>query len=177
MPMKRDQKATLVGEVRAVAEQARAAFAAEYRGIDAVTLTRMRQQARQQDLYVKVVKNTLARRAVDGTSFACLTETLNGPLLLAFAKGDPASAARFVRTFARENEKFLVRAVALDGRLFAPEDLARLADLPTREQALARLLGTLKAPVSRFVSTCAAPLAALARGLDAVQRHRGSESS
>jgi large subunit ribosomal protein L10 len=116
--MKRERKADLVAEVRAVAEKAQAAFAAEYRGIDAVALTRLRQQARQQGLYVKVVKNTLARRAVDGTSFACMTEALSGPLLLAFATEDPAPAARFVRAFARENEKFLVRAAALDGRLF-----------------------------------------------------------
>ncbi len=177
MPMKRDQKADLVAEVRTVAEKARAAFAAEYRGIDAATLTRMRQQARQQGLYVRVVKNTLARRAVNGTSFACLTEALSGPLLLAFAPGDPTPAARFVRTFARENEKFIVRAVSLEGRLFAPADLARLAELPTREQALAQLLGTLKAPVARFVSTCAAPLTALARGLDAVQRSRATSAS
>jgi large subunit ribosomal protein L10 len=176
MPMKRERKADLVAEVRAVAEKAQAAFAAESRGIDAVALTRLRQQARQQGLYVKVVKNTLARRAVDGTSFACMTEALSGPLLLAFATEDPAPAARFVRAFARENEKFLVRAAALDGRLFGPADLARLADLPTREQALAQLLGTLKAPVARFVSTCAAPLAALARGLDAVGRSRPASS-
>lgn len=177
MPMKRDQKAALVGEVHAVAAKAQAAFAAEYRGLDAVVLTRMRQQARAQGLYVKVVKNTLARRAVDGTSFACLTESLTGPLLLAFAEGDPAPAARFVRNFARENEKFVVRAVALDGRLLPASDLARLAELPSREQALAQLLGTLKAPVARFVSTCAAPLAALVRGLDAVQRGRAGASS
>lgn len=175
--MNRDRKAALVEEVRLVAEKAHAAFAVEYRGLDAVTLTRMRQQARAHGLYVKVVKNTLARRAIEGTSYASLSEALKGPLLLAFAKHDPVPAARFVRDFARENEKFAVRAIALEGRVLSVSDLARLADLPTRNQALAMLLGALQGPVVRLVTVCAAPLSGLARALDAVQRGRAGVSS
>ena len=125
------QKEAVVSEVRNVAESAQAAVAAEYIGLSVAQMTDFRAKARETGVYVRVVKNTLARRAVEGTSFECLQETLTGPLLLVFSEEDPGAGARLVRDFSKDNEKLVPRAVAFAGELRGAEDLGVLASLPT----------------------------------------------
>jgi len=124
---------------------------------------------RKQGVYLRIVRNTLARRAVEGTDYACLQEALVGPIVLAFSREDPASAARLIRDFTREHEKLVVKAVALGGRLMDAAELKRLADMPTREQAIAMLMGVMQAPATKFVRTLAEPANKLARVLAAVR--------
>jgi large subunit ribosomal protein L10 len=118
-------------------------------------------------VYVKVVKNTLARRAVQGTEFECMRESLKGPLVLAFSRRDPGAAARVIKSFAKEHEKLVTVAVALGGTLYGPRDIDRVAALPTLEQARAQLLGILTAPIGQLVRVLAEPGAMLARTLKA----------
>jgi large subunit ribosomal protein L10 len=130
-------------------------------------ITELRAKARSQGVYVRVVKNTLARRAVEGTEFACLRESLKGPLILAFSREDPGAAARVFKDFAKGNDKLVTKAVAIGGALYGPADLERLASLPTLDQARAMLLGVLQAPAAKLVRTLAEPPALVARVLAA----------
>ena len=167
MSLTLEQKQSIVAEVNAVASTAQAAIAAEYAGLSVAQMTALRVQARAAGVFVKVVKNTLARRAVAGTAFECLTEKLAGPLLLVFSAEDPGAGARVVRDFAKENQKLVPVAIAFGGQVRGPEDLQALATLPTLDEARARLLGMLQAPASQLVRTLAEPGAALVRVLAA----------
>lgn len=169
MALKLEDKQAIVSEVAAVAACAHSAVAAEYRGMSVGQMTKLRAKARENGVYVKVVKNTLARRAVDGTDFACMKEGLVGPLVLAFSQEDPSGAARLARDFAKDNDKFVVRVVALGGKLIAPADLDRVANMPTRSQAIALLMGVMKAPIEKLVRTMAEPHAKLARTVAAIR--------
>ena len=167
MALRLEDKKALVEEVSAVAASAHSAVAAEYRGLTVAQVTSLRAMARGQGVYVRVIKNTLARLAVEGTEFACLKEALKGPLILAFSREDPGSAARVVRDFAKTNEKLVTKAVAIGGVLYGPADLERLASLPTLDQARAILLGVLQAPGTKLARTLAEPGALMARVLAA----------
>jgi large subunit ribosomal protein L10 len=167
MALRLEDKQALVEEVNAIAASALSAIAAEYRGMSVAQITDLRAKARSQGVYVRVVKNTLARRAVEGTEFACLKETLKGPLILAFSREDPGAAARVFKDFAKGNEKLVTKAVAIGGALYGPADLERLASLPTLDQARAMLLGVLQAPAAKLVRTLAEPPALVARVLAA----------
>ena len=167
MALRLEDKKALVTEVNEVASTAESAIAAEYRGLSVAQMTEFRAKARSEDVYVRVVKNTLAKRAIEGTDFECLTESLRGPLLLAFSRKDPGAAARVIKAFAKDNEALETKAVVIGGTLYGPEDLARLASLPNLEQARAMLLGVLQAPMSTLVRTLAEPPAMLARVLAA----------
>jgi large subunit ribosomal protein L10 len=174
MALRLEDKKALVTEVNAVASTAESAIAAEYRGLSVAQMTEFRAKARSEDVYVRVVKNTLAKRAIEGTEFECLTELLHGPLLLAFSREDPGAAARVIKAFAKDNEALETKAVVIGGTLYGPEELARLASLPNLEQARAMLLGVLQAPMSTLVRTLAEPPAMLARVLAA---HGDSEQA
>ena len=165
MPLSIEAKRELVEEVSRVAASAQSAVAAEYSGLSVAEMTELRVQARKSDVYVKVVKNTLAKRAVEGTDFECLRPSLTGPLVLAFSREDPGSAARVIKAFAKDHEKLRTVAVALGGELYSAADLDRVASLPTLDEARAKLLGTLMAPMSQLVRTLAEPAAMLARTL------------
>jgi large subunit ribosomal protein L10 len=167
--MRLEEKQALVAEVAEVAAKAHSAIAAEYRGMTVEQLTKLRMQARKQGVFMKVVKNTLARRAVAGTSFECMKDSFKGPLILAFSKEDPGAAARVVKDFTKDNEKLVVTAVALGGKLLPKSDLERLAKLPTREQAIATLMAVMKAPITKFVRTLNEPHAKLVRTVAAVR--------
>lgn len=169
MPMRLEDKQALVAEVNAVAAKAYSAVAAEYRGLSVEQVTQLRVQARKGGVWLKVVKNTLAKKAIAGTEFECLKETLKGPLILAFSKEDPGAAARVAKDFAKNNELFVVKALALGGKLLPASDLERLAKMPTREQALAMLLGVMQAPLTKFVRTLAEPQAKLVRTFAALR--------
>ena len=172
MPLSIEAKRALVDEVSQVAASAHSAVAAEYRGLSVSEMTELRVQARQSDVYLKVVKNTLAKRAIEGTEFECLQSSLQGPVILAFSREDPGAAARVIKGFAKDHEKLVAVALALGGELYPAGDLDRVAALPTLDQARASLLGTLMAPMSQFVRTLAEPAAMLARTLS----QRGEQS-
>lgn len=169
MALRLDDKMTVVAEVAAVAAKAHSAVAAEYRGLSVSQLTDLRKKARESAVYLRVVKNTLARRAVTGTDFECLQKSLVGPLILAFSLEDPGASARLLSDFRKQNDKLVVRLVAVGGKQYGAEELERLAKLPTREQALALMMGVIKAPIEKFVRTVAEPPAKLARTLAAVR--------
>ena len=167
MALRLEDKKTLVKEVSAVAGESVTAVAAEYRGLTVAEMTALRKEARNAGVYMRVVKNTLARRAVAGTDFECMQDTLKGPILLAFAKDDPGAAARVIKDFAKEHEALKAVSLSAGGQLLPASDLARLADLPTLDQARAMLLGVLIAPMTKLVRTLAEPPAMLARTLSA----------
>ena len=167
MPLSIEAKKAMVEEVSAVAASAQSAVAAEYRGLSVAEMTELRVAARNADVYLKVVKNTLARRAIAGTEFECMQESLKGPLVLAFSREDPGAAARVIKGFAKDHEKLVAVAVAIGGSLYGASDIDRVASLPTLDEARAKLLGTLQAPASQLVRTLAEPAAMLARTLQA----------
>lgn len=169
MALNLEDKKTLVAEVAAVAARAQSAVAAEYRGLSVAQLTELRSKARAAGVYVRVVKNSLARRAVAGTSFECLSPVLKGPLVLAFSQEDPGAAARVFKAFSKDNEKLVPTAVSLSGQLLGAKDLDRVATLPTREQALAILMGVMRAPIQKLAGTLAATPSKLVRTLAAVR--------
>jgi large subunit ribosomal protein L10 len=165
----KDQKEAIVAEVAIVARSAQSAIAAEYRGLTVEQMTKLRHDARNAGVYLKVVKNTLARRALTDTGYACMSDSLKGPLILAFSKEEPAAAARIVRDFAKDNEKLVVKAIALSGKLLNTGDLVALATMPTRDEALSRLLAVMKAPVEKLARTLKAPADKLVRTMAALR--------
>jgi len=169
MALNLEQKKAVVAEVSAKAQVALAAVAAEYRGITVEDMTELRIKARAEGVYLKVAKNTLVRRAVEGTDFECISAELSGPLLFAFSMDDPGSAARVVKEFSKANDKLITRLVTVGGELLDASALERLASMPTRDQALAILLGTMKAPIEKFVRTLAAPHTKMVRTVAAVR--------
>jgi large subunit ribosomal protein L10 len=167
MTLRLEDKKALVAEVKEVASTALSAIAAIYRGMTVAQLTDLRAKARSEGVYVRVVKNTLAKRAIDGTEFECLADSLTGPIVLAFSREDPGAAARLVKEFAKTCENLVTQAVAIGGKAYPASDLDRLAKLPTLDQARAQLLGLLQAPAGKFVRTIAEPQAKFVRLLAA----------
>ncbi len=153
MALNLEQKKTIVAEVAEVAASAHSAIAAEYAGLTSTHMTELRAKARDAGVYLRVVKNTLARRAVEGTDFACLQEGLTGPLVLAFSLEDPGAAARVLKDFAKANDRLQVKLVAIGGKLLPASDIERLAKMPTKEQAISLLMAVMKAPLDKFART------------------------
>lgn len=153
MALNLEEKKAIVAEVAVVAATAHSAVAAQYAGLSVTDMTELRKKARESGVYLRVVKNTLARRAVQGTNFECMADSLIGPLVLAFSQQDPGAAARVIQDFAKGREKFEVKVVALGGKLLAPGDIDRLAKMPTKEQAIAILMGVMKAPIEKLART------------------------
>lgn len=168
MALKLEEKKVVVAEVNAVAAKALSVVGAENRGLTVTQMTDLRAKARKEGVYLRIVKNTLARKAVAGTAFECISPALKGPIVLAFSNDDPGAAARIVKAFAKDNDKLVTTLVSLGGQLLKADALERVAALPTRAQALSQLLGVLKAPISKFVGTLAAPNSKLVRTLAAV---------
>jgi large subunit ribosomal protein L10 len=151
-----DSKKAVVEEVAVFAAKAHSAIAAEYRGLTVTELTELRKTARETGVYLRVVKNTLAKRAVAGTEFECMQDRLVGPLLLAFSMEDPGSAARLISNFSKTHDKLITKIVAIGGQAFGGSELARLASLPTRDQGIGLLMAVMRAPAEKFVRTLAA---------------------
>jgi len=173
MALRLEDKKTFVKEVNAVAGDSLSAVAAEYRGLSVAEMTELRKEARNAGVYLRVVKNTLARRAIEGTKFECMKDTLNGPLLLAFSKDDPGAAARVIKDFAKGHDALKAVSLSAGGQLMPASDLTRLAELPTLDQARAMLLGLMMAPMTKLARTLAEPSAMLARTLSA----RGTQAA
>jgi large subunit ribosomal protein L10 len=169
MPLNLEDKKALVAEVSEVASTALSVVAAEYRGLTVVQMTDLRAKARAQGVYMRVVKNTLARKALVGTMFETVGPKLKGPLVLAFSKDDPGAAARVVKDFAKGNDKLVATVVSLGGQVLSGKDIDKVASLPTRDQALSMLLGVIKAPIEKLVRSLAEPPAKLARTLAALR--------
>ncbi len=153
MPLNLEQKKAVVAEVAEVASNALSAIAAEYRGLTVGEMTELRVKARESGVYLRVIKNSLARRAIEGTDFACMQEELTGPLVIAFSQDDPGSAARVIKDFAKEHKQMVVRVVALNGKLLQPSDIEALAKMPTYEQSISMLMAVMKAPVEKLART------------------------
>tara|TARA_B100001142_G_C14134043_1_gene578023 strand:- start:56 stop:583 length:528 start_codon:yes stop_codon:yes gene_type:complete len=168
------QKQAVVSEVNELAAKAETTIAAEYIGLSVGQMTEFRAKAREQGVSVRVVKNTLARRAFEGTEFECISESLKGPLLLVFSNEDPGAGARIVQDFSKENEKLVTRAIVLSGKLRPAEDLAILAKMPTLDGARAQFLSVLKAPQTNLVKVLAAPPAQFVRVLSAYVTEQAS---
>lgn len=169
MALRLEDKKAIVAEVSEVASKSLSALAAYYRGLTVTQLNSLRAGARKNNVYMRVVPNTLACRALEETEFACLQEALVGPVVLMFSLEDPGAAARLVRDFVKAHEKFEVRALALGGKLLSAKQLEAVAQLPTREQAISILMSVLQAPVTKLVRTLAEPYAMLVRTVAAVR--------
>jgi large subunit ribosomal protein L10 len=167
MSLNVEAKKAVVAEVAEVAATALSAVAAEYRGLTVAEMTKLRVSARQAGVYVKVVKNTLARRAIEGTSFECMKGSLKGPLVLAFSREDPGAAARIVKGFAKEHDKLVTVALSIGGELYPASDIDRLASLPTLDEARTSLARVLNAPLTQLVRLLSEPASMLARTLKA----------
>lgn len=164
-----EAKKAIVNEVAEIAANAPSAIAAEYAGLSVAEMTRLRQSAREAGIYLRVVRNTLARKALENTKFECMRDKLAGPLLLAFSNKEPGVAAKVIRNFAKENGKLVVKLVVLDGKLLQPSDIEKLANLPSYEQAISMLMGVMTAPLALLARTLVAPHAKLVRTLAAVR--------
>ena len=162
-------KKVVVEEVAAVANKAISAVVADYRGLTVNQMTQLRTQARKTGVYLRIVRNTLARRAFEGTEFSCLSEKLVGPLCIALSLESPGDAARLLKEFAKTFEKLEVKALSLGGQVYEAKELDRVASLPTKEEAIAKLMFVMKAPVEKFVRTLAEPHAKLVRLMAAVR--------
>lgn len=153
MALNLDQKKAVVAEVAEVAAVAHSAIAAEYIGLSVEDMTALRVKAREHNVYLRVVKNTLARRAFEGTEFECMSEAMVGPLVLAFSQEDPGAAARVISDFVKENDKLVVKLVSIGGQLLDAGDIKRLANMPTKDQAISMLMSVMNAPVEKLVRT------------------------
>ena len=169
MALNLEQKKAVVAEVADAASKALADVAAEYRGLTVEEMTELRAKARETGVYLKVAKNTLVRRAIEGTEYECMQELLTGPLLLAFSMDDPGAAARLVKDYSKDHDLLIAKHVSVGGQLYDASELERLSSLPTYDQAIAILMGVMKAPIEKFVRTLAEPHGKLVRTVAAVR--------
>jgi len=169
MPLNLEDKKALVEEVSTVAGTALSVVAAEYRGLTVTQMTDLRSKARASGVYMRVIKNTLARKALAGTAFESMGSILKGPLVLAFSKDDPGAAARVIKDFAKANDKLVTTNLSIGGAVLPAKDLDKVASLPTKEQALSQLLGVIKAPIQKLVATIQAPQIKFVRTVVAIR--------
>ena len=152
MGLNLEQKQAVVAEVAAQLAKAQAVIVAEYRGLDVARVTQLRAKARKSGVYLRVLKNTLARRAVKGTPFESLSDQMVGPLMYGISP-DPVAGAKVIADFAKENELFVIKGGAMPNTRMSDKDVKALAMLPSREELLAKLMGTMQAPVAKLVRT------------------------
>lgn len=168
MSLNRNEKAAVIEEVSAQVANAQSIVVAEYRGIDVASVTVLRKTARESGVYLRVLKNTLVRRAIDGTEFSGISDQLTGPLIYAVSS-DPVAAAKVLSNFAKTNDKIVIKAGALPGTVLDVNGVKALATMPSREELLSKLLGTMQAPIATFVRTLNEVPTKFVRGLAAVR--------
>ena len=168
MSLNREEKAVVIEEVTAELAKAQSIIIAEYRGLDVASATVLRKNARESGVYLRVLKNTLVRRAIAHTPFQDLNDQLVGPLMYAISE-DPVAAAKVLSGFAKENEALVIKAGALPNSILSIDGVKALATMPSREELLAKLLGTLQAPIAQFVRTLNEVPTKFVRGLAAVR--------
>ncbi|MBS9434395.1 MULTISPECIES: 50S ribosomal protein L10 [Photorhabdus] len=157
MALNLQDKQAIVAEVSEVAKGALSAVVADSRGVAVDKMTELRKAGREAGVYIRVVRNTLVRRAVEGTAYECLKEAFIGPTLIAFSNEHPGAAARLFKEFAKANPAFEIKAAAFEGEFISAANIDRLATLPTYEEAIARLMSTMKEAVAgKLVRTLAA---------------------
>jgi len=165
-------KKAVVEEVSAVASKAISAVVADYRGLTVNQMNQLRVKARESGVYLRVVRNTLTRRAFENTEFSCLSDKLVGPLFIALSLNAPSDAARLVKDFVKSFEKLEVKALSVGGKAYNADQLEMVASLPTRDEAIAKLMFVMKAPVEKFVRTLAEPHAKLVRLFAALKEQK-----
>jgi large subunit ribosomal protein L10 len=148
-----EDKKQIVSEVNEAANSALSAVLADYRGVAVGDMTELRKTARENNVYLRVVRNTLLKRAVEDTDFECIKEVLVGPTILAFSQEDPGAAARVLKDFAKENDEFEIKALSIGGKLLDASEIDVLANLPTYEQAVSMLMSVMLAPVTKLART------------------------
>ena len=163
-----DKKKAVVAEISAQLAKAKAVVVAEYRGLEVGHMTELRAKARKSGVYLRVLKNTLARRAVEGTPFAGLSQHMKGPLVYGISP-DAVATAKVLNEFAKANEKFVIRAGAMENAVISAKEVTALASLPSRDELLAKLLGTMQAPIAKFARTLNEVPARFVRTLAAVR--------
>ena len=168
MGLSLEQKQATVSEVQAKLAGAQTVIVAEYRGLNVERVTQLRSKARKSGVYLRVLKNTLARRAIKGTPFEKLSEKMVGPLMYGISQ-DPVAGAKVLSEFAKENELFVIKAGAMPNAMMSAQDIKALAALPSRDQLIATLLGTLQAPIAKLVRTMNEVPARFVRTLAAVR--------
>ena len=171
-----EQKQAVVAEVSAQLANAQAVILAEYRSLRVGEMTALRRKARTAGIYLRVLKNTLARRAVAETPFKGLSQSMVGPLAYGISS-DPVAVAKVLQEFARENDKFVIRAGAMPNVMMTPKDVAELARMPSRQELLATLVGTLQAPIVKFVRTMNEVPGKFARTLAAVKEQKEKQAA
>ena len=177
MSLNLEQKQAVVAEVSAEVAKAQAIVLAEYRGLAVGNMTELRKRARNSGVYLRVLKNTLARRAVSETPFAGLTEQMVGPLFYGIS-ADPVAVAKVLHEFSRENvEKFVIKGGAMPNVVMSPREVADLARMPSREQLLATLLGTMQAPIAKFARTLNEIPGKFVRTLAAIQEQKEKQAA
>lgn len=172
--MNRDNKEQLVAELAEKLASAKATFLADYRGLNVEQLNKLRSELRAAGVEYRVVKNTLLRLAAQGTGAAALDPFLEGPTAIAIAGQDPVAPAKILSEFAKTNAKFELKGGALEGKTLSVEDVKALAELPSREQLLAMMLGSLNAPATNFVGVLAAIPRSLVQVLAAIQDQKAA---
>src|SRR5262252_7760068 len=163
-----DKKKAVVAEVSAQLAKAKAIVVAEYRGLEVGRMTELRAKARKSGVYLRVLKNTLARRAVEGTPFAGLSQHMKGPLVYGIST-DPVASAKVLNEFAKANEQLVIRAGAMENAVISAKEVTTLATMPSREELIAKLLGTMQAPIAQFARTLNEVPARFVRTLAAVR--------
>lgn len=171
MGLNLEEKQAVVAEVSAQLADAQAVVLAEYRGLDVGSLTTLRREARSSGVYLRVLKNTLARRAVKDTPFEELTDQMVGPLMYGISS-DPVAAAKVLSEFAKANDKFVIKVGAMPNAVISPQEVSALAAMPSREELLATLMATMQAPLTQFVRTLNEVPTKFVRGLAAVQEQK-----
>lgn len=175
MALNIEEKKAIVANVNETAANALSLVIADARGVNVSDVTALRKQAREAQVELRIIKNSLARRAFEGTEFACVEELLVGPSLFGFSMEDPGAAARLFKDFAKENDNFEVKGLAVSGQMLGKEQLDVLASLPTREQALGQLASVLIAPVTKLVRTFNEVPSKVTRAVAAVRDQKQQE--
>lgn len=175
MALSFEDKQAIVEEISGVASESISLVVADYRGLSVPELTEFRQKARESGVYLRVVRNTLARRAFKNTEFECMDEVLTGPLIFGFAKNEPSAAARLFKDFAKGKQQLKVKALALAGTFYDASQLDAVASLPTRDEALSKLAATMMAPVTNLARLLSEPSTQLARALDSLRQQKESQ--
>ena len=170
-------KKAVVEEVTAVASKAISAVVADYRGLTVNQMTQLRAAARKADVYLRVVPNTLTRRAFEKTDFACLSDLLVGPLFVALSLQAPGDAARLLKEFSKTFEKLEIKALSVSGKVYGVEHLDAVASLPTRNEAIAKLMYVMKAPIEKLARTLAEPHAKLVRTVAAIKEQKEDQKA
>ncbi len=174
MALSLTQKQEVVAELAEVAGKAHSLVAAEYAGLTVGQLTNMRKKARESGVFLKVAKNTLVSRAVEGTDYANIQDSLTGPLLFAFSQEDPGAAGRLIKEFAKASDKLKPRLVSLGGQMYPGTHVDVLASLPTRDQALSMLLNVMSQPATMLVRVLAEPGTQVVRVINAAGQQQAA---